>query len=85
LAAKVDDFPLVAVDEFAAQLAMLCGGKFADGADAAAGIRPCVQQCHGRACAGKFMSRGQTRQSHSGNCDAKTVHGRAKEQWKCHL
>jgi hypothetical protein len=85
LAAQIDDFLLVAVDELAAQLAMLLCRKFADCSDAAAGICPCVQQCDGDPGAYKFVSRREARQARSSNGDAKTVHGRAREQWKCHL
>jgi hypothetical protein len=84
-AAQIDDFLLVAVDEFAAQLSMLLCGKFADGPHSTAGIGPSVQKCYGGAGTGKFTSRRQARQACSCDGDAKTVHGRAREQCQCHL
>jgi len=47
LPAEINDFLLIAVDEFAAQLPVLLCSKFADCLHAAAGIGPRVQQCHG--------------------------------------
>ena len=44
-----------------------------------------VRQCDGGAGTGKFTACGQARQARPCDCDAKTVHGRAKEQCKCHL
>jgi hypothetical protein len=84
-ATQVDDFLLVAVDEFALQLPMLLCGKGPDCSHAAAGMGPGVQQRYRRPCSSKFASRRKARQPCPGNCDAKTVHERAGEQWKCHL
>jgi hypothetical protein len=52
LPADINDFLLVTVDEFAAQLPVLLCGKFADCPHAATGIRPRVQQCDGGPGAG---------------------------------
>ena len=84
-AAQIDDFLLVTIDELAAQLSVLLYSKFADGPHPPAGIGPCVQKCYGGAGIGKFTRRRQARQARSGDGDAKTVHGCAREQCKCHL
>ena len=84
-ATEINDFLLVAVDEFAAQFPMLLCSRCTGCSHTAAGIGPCVQQRNGGPCANKFVSGREARQPCSSNDDAKTVHGRAREQWKCHL
>jgi hypothetical protein len=48
---------IVRVDEFAVELTMLLPGKFSNRFHAAAGVRPCVEQCDGGTRTGKFVGR----------------------------
>ncbi len=78
------DLFLIAVDELAAKLRMLAGGKIANGAYSSTGVVPCVKDCDGGACAGEVMGGRQPGQAGSSNHDACTTHEVVPQQPECH-
>ena len=78
-------FLVIGFDELAAEFRVLGGRKVADRPDASAGTVARVEQRDGRAGAGQFVSRGQTRKSRSRNYDTHAAHEPSPQQPRCHV